>query len=88
MLEDDNFYFKVLRYRNEVITNEEFEFRRNLYNAEYVKYLEGDKYLAAEVQKIIDKENKIYGSSASVENTQKQVDSNDLITGPKSPDPF
>ncbi len=58
--QDDEFYFKVLANRNTVISNEDFEFRRNLYMVEYTKYLEGDKYLANEVQKIIDSQNRIY----------------------------
>lgn len=81
LLDDDNFYFKILYSRNEIITSEEFEFRRDLYTKEYEKYLEGDKYLAEEVKKIIDKESKIYST--------KENNNNDLITGDNSSkDPF
>lgn len=81
LLSDDEFYFKVLHSINTIITNEEFEFRRNLYTVEYNKYLEGDKYLAREVEKILAQEQRIYGTSENKSN-------DDIITNQGLKDPF
>ena len=61
LIDEDGFYFKVLANLNTVITNEEFELRRDLFSIEYTKYLDGSKYLSMEVQKEIDKKEKQNG---------------------------
>jgi len=79
LLSDDEVYFKILANINTVITNEEFELRRSLLTVEYNKYLDGDKYIAAEVQKSLMK-----NSTGSV--VEKVVDSNDIVT--RNDEPF
>ena len=82
LLSDDNFYLKVLANINTVINNEDFEFQRSLYMTEYDKYLQGDKYLAFEVQKVIEKKRKEEESGVTKEN-------NDIIRGNQTgPEPF
>jgi len=59
LLEEKDFYFKVIANLNEVISNEDFEFQRALYLSEYNKYLLGDKYLAGEVDRLLKSKPKI-----------------------------
>lgn len=57
LIDDDTFYFKTLHNREEVITNEDFEFARTQYYHNYKKYLSGDNYLAREVEEMMMLEN-------------------------------
>lgn len=50
---DKDFWFKVLGNLNLLIDNEEFEFARELLMSVYKKYLNGDQFIAFEVERII-----------------------------------
>lgn len=82
LLEEDDFYFKILANLNEVITNEEFEFQRKLYSAEYEKYLEGVKYISLGVEKIIKEKEK------EEKQVEEKVENNDIIISNVEGDPF
>lgn len=82
LLEEKDFYFKVIANLNEVITNEEFEFQRKLFSAEYEKYLSGMKYISMGVEKIIREKQK------EEEKIEKQIDNNDIISGNIEDSPF
>lgn len=80
LIEENDFYFKVLANLNEVISNEDFEFQRELYKKEYEKYLNGDKYLSREVEKFIEKTEKLKSNQIKKENNN-----NDIIVGEDAP---
>ncbi len=88
LLSEDAFYFKVLANLNEVITNEEFESKREEYLKEYDKYLAGDKYINTQVKDIIRKKNE--NSYVKMENVSEAIQSSslnhgtDIIIGPEA----
>jgi hypothetical protein len=88
LLEEDGFYFKILANLNEVITNEEFEIRREEYLKEYDKYLAGDKYINAQVKDIIRRKNEstyvpVENVSEAIQSSSLNYQSGDIIIGPE-----
>ena len=88
LIAEDGFFFKVLANLNEVITNEEFETKREEYLKEYDKYLAGDKYISASVKDIIKRKND--NTYVKIENVSEAIQSSslnhgsDIIIGPEA----
>lgn len=80
LMDDDTFYFKTLHNREEVITNEDFEFARSQYYNNYKLYLSGDKYLSREVEDMIALENLNKQEEESfLEQDNKSIDNIDNV---------
>lgn len=77
---DHEFYFKQIIQRNELISQEEFDEKRKEFFERYKDYLEGAKYIATEVERMLSSQENPY---------QKNNENNiDIITNNDEENPF
>lgn len=65
---DHEFYFKQLALKHEIITSEEFDEERNKIYERYNEYLQGTKYIASEVEKMIEESHDSIRKDSLIEN--------------------
>ena len=79
LINEDQFYFKVLANLNIEISNEDFEWSIKRFDMEYKKYLEGADYIARDVEKI--KKIKEAEKLNSIEENNSDIIQNDYEPG-------